>query len=106
MANELQQLLQQLKTLRLQEDNLIQRIDTLSRASPQVQNNNQSLSGIQIGDSVSFKSTNTTSGGQGTVIGFTKGNKLFAKVKRTNGPFKGFQVRRLPSNLEKLSPGH
>jgi hypothetical protein len=108
MKNEepgINELIQQLKDLRLQEDAVIQRIlsSATNATTPPAELSDSRSNPLKIGDRVRFHSTRATRGGVGTVIGFTNGPEPFVRIHRDNSPFVigGAEVKRKPGNVEK-----
>ena len=117
-TSDVQELLRELEALHIREAEVVARL----RESLEGQDNNtvnpeteRAPSGpsfldargqrIFVGDTVEFFATTTVSGGQGIVIGHTKGADPFLRIRRdTNGRFVvNREVRRKPRNVVKLA---
>ena len=117
-ASDVQELLQELEALHLREAEVVAQL----RESLRVQNNDTANpetereqprpsfldargQRIFIGDTVEFFATNTVSGGQGIVVGHTKGVDPSLRIRRdTNSRFVvNREVRRKPRNVVRLA---
>ena len=116
-ASDVQELLQELEALHLREAEVVAQLrdslrvqanDTINPETEREQPRPSFLDArgqrIFIGDAVEFFATNTVSGGQGIVVGYTKGADPFLRIRRdTNSRFViNREVRRKPRNVVRL----
>jgi len=110
-TEEIQELTEELQRLNIRQAEIIQRltrahrrergsvekkVDTRSEDSSDNNKRRQQWGGVAIGDKVHFKPTNTTRGGTGTVIRFTRTRAVVRKPD-------GSEIQRAPHNLRVIS---
>ena len=122
---DIDELLAELRRLRIQEDAIIRQIEDIRErvteqnvatpartrqrtraravADGRVADNEVEVGNtVLVGDTVSFQSTRTTSAGQGIVRGWTNGRDPFLRIERTNGPHRGEIILRKESRVIRL----
>ena len=111
---EIEEVITELAALQIRQAQLIERLESIrareeqNRAREEQNRRDQAAQNLpeglvaDVGDTVRFTHTRTTSGGEGIVVGFTRGWNPFARIRRTTGPFVGEIVKRKTINLTVL----
>jgi hypothetical protein len=116
LPTEIAQLIEQLQSLRVQEDEIIGRIiaaTTASTAPASVQHEpadppsrpNPRANSLQVGDRVRYKGTKINRGGFGEVVGFTEGPDPFVRIRKEGSAFilhGPTEVKRKTHNVDRI----
>ena len=98
---EIQEIIEELASLQIRQASLIERLEDIRERNNRDQEEQDLPEGLvaDVGDTVRFAATRTTSGGVGVVTGFTRGWNPFARIRRTQGNHIGEEIKRKTSNL-------